>query len=1039
MRGLTVLSAMLLLCSYACAGTSVLGFDEFQADTRRNWQAMRYGSHLPDTPAIITEVYAKGLDVRVRVPGEEAGFQYPICVLACETYPEPKSENLVANPFTQYFRFGRDEAIGADALVAIDSFDLLSMPGTYQAPGLKVWVEDAIRKPVWGPVVVSPYGARKGRVWHMEVPSSVGADSELTLWIQDLDSHNRVNLRDGMWGIDNLKFSQVTSQQAAARKRPRSPAVRDNPLPRGALSPERFEIAHLPSRKQVVVAVSLVGLEPVPVKPRAEFSVGLPHGRKIIASGAIDSFTEKVAAGVLDIKDCRPGKYLVRARLYDGRKVIAEHSEELEVKPLPEWWDNKLGILPAGVVPEPWTSLVVKSDKDTHDISCWNRTYRYRDSVFPAAVTTAGAQILSRPIELRGVVNGRSCGVRFEGLRFTKKANDRVEFTATGSLGGVPVRAETWIEFDGFMWVKLCLEPEGTVNLSGLQLDIPVKREHATLYNSDREDDFKGIGSIDKIGESFHTRFDPIWNRAVQCWLGDEERGIHWCAESDRNWHLRDPHQGIGYVRYPEEVVVTIKFVDHEVKISEPFSLEFGLMATPNKPKPAGWRSWRFGHGNDEGNPEYGGAGKTKYGPRGSNYEIGFAYWSKYARSRYPQPHPSTAGRVKNLLDQGIKVIPDCSIVWNYPLGPEYLYFMDEWHTMPFAVPDIEKMDPKKQWLEYPICPRNKSAVDWWIWAIDRTIGDLDLHGIYFDMSSPPLCGSHWHGCGFQDPGRPWPPVNSYFPDGYGPSLPHRRLIDEIGHFHPETQILATREKYKRFYNVAKRHDPNFITVFHSSGDMYLSLNAFVTFICWGEEWRRPPADYYEKLPLDRFRAAYMCHNLGPMMVFLPEFAPSAQRAGDKNWQRWYKDTPEVRKKVRHLLGMLLLHDVKVWPAFSTFEPYDQIRDAQDEFGQWDDAMEFLPYWHNSQYLLLEPEDENLVCSVFRGKPQGADVQPRAMFVMFNNTDQDMDAAMHLNFKNLGISGTQLRDLQTAEMFPIRDGSARVNMPCRDYRMLLLE
>ncbi|MBI4474190.1 MAG: hypothetical protein HY646_16080, partial [Acidobacteria bacterium] len=118
--------------------------------------------------------------------------------------------------------------------------------------------------------------------------------------------------------------------------------------------------------------------------------------------------------------------------------------------------------------------------------------------------------------------------------------------------------------------------------------------------------------------------------------------------------------------------------------------------------------------------------------------------------------------------------------------------------------------------------------------------------------------------------------------------------------------------------------------------------------------------------------------------------------------------------------------------AYSGDGPYEQLRDAQDEFGQWDDRMEFFPYWNNADYVTVTPRNENLVCSVFRGPS-------KAMLVVFNNTDQDIPTQITVNLPRLGVSGTTLRDLVSRERFPLARGAADVPVPDRDYRMLVVE
>ena len=791
----------------------------------------------------------------------------------------------------------------------------------------------------------------------------------------------------------------------------------------------RYEVAHLPSGNRVVAAVS------VPAPPletlHAKVEIRGDDDRALVTA-AINDFTEPVMAAVLSTAELQPGNYQAHISLLNEDTAIGQHQAAFEIKPRPEWWDNEIGILAPGVVPAPWTPMTV----DGTTVNCWNRSYQFKNSPLPSVITTADAQILQHPIRYAATVNGKTVTTDSASVAIAAQTDSRIELTATDTLGELQLNSKIWIEFDGFMWITTTFTPGATTTCSQLKLEIPIKPEYATLYNSDREDDNKGIGAIKQ--DQFFTAYDPIWNRAVQAWIGDEARGIHWCAESDRNWRLRRPDRGIGYIRRDDAVVMTVNFIDHPVKLEKPFTLAFGLMATPSRPKPRGWRSWRIGRGNDPGTLSMGRAGETKAEPERTNYAYATSYWSKYPRSRYPVPNPEAKGRVDSLLSQGIKAMPDSSLVWDNPIGPEYQYFKWEWHTAPFARPDTSKMNPQKDWLEYPNCPRNKSYVDWKIWNLNRTIEELDLHGMYFDMSSPPVCGSHWHGCGFQDDDRGWPPVNGYFPTGYGAHISERRLIDEIGRYHPETQLLATRELFKRFYIMAKSHDPEFFIMFHNSGDWLCSIISFVGSTHQGEQFRRPSsgANYYQALTLDQYRASCMGHNFGPPDCFLPEFASTASRSGqDPNY--WYTEAAEP--EVRHLLGMILVHDSKVVPAYSTTKPYSEIRAAQEAFGQWDDAMAFRPYWDIADYATITPAHPNLVCSIFQGTPTIRGIASKTMLVVFNNTDNAIETTIKLNTDRIDVHDDQLHDPIRNETIAVANATATFSMPKRDFRMLIIE
>ena len=1026
------LTAVVWLATFSCdsfaqSGTSVLDFGEFKVKAAHDWNTENYADHLPNTRAIVSQDWAGsnlGLRPLVEIADGKLG-KPPLNLMCADTYPTRGSKDVKRNPYTQYYRFSRDPAVSSTAVVVIESFDILFYPGQYECPGLKLWVTDQ-KRTVWGPHTIRPVvPAPKGDLWRIELPPGIAPDSQMTVWFQDVDSANPVNLRNGYWMIDNLRFTQHDAL----------PKSRDSySIAEGAdsgithLTPFRrppFDVAHYPSSKRLVVALSAADSTAGSKPSRAEVTV-LDAADKPLVNVPLKPVAESLFAAEFSTSSFPPGDYSVRIRSFVKDALSGESTSSFTIRSKPEWWNNKIGLLEPGEVPQPWTKMQVSP---AGAISLWNRIYEF--GLLPKTIETANAQILAEPMRLVGVVNGTNVQTHAAAAEksFTRVDGERVEVVARETLGDLRVRTETWIEYDGFLWVKLFLEPTRPVAVSALRLEVPVNKRHATLYISDRQDS-REVGAIRH--SRYFNAFDPD-HHVGQAWLGDEQRGIHWCAESDQNWHLRSPENAIGYVVGDNAVVLTVNFIDHDVQLAKKSVIEFGLMATPIKPKPRGWRSWRFGNGDDE---FLDGKGVTKYGPDGTNYGFGVSYWSKFPRSRHPEPNTDAAHRVERLLAQGVKTIPDNSLVWTCPLGDEYRHYRDEWLPVPFGLPDVASMDAQTQWLEYPGCPGSKSYVDWKLWSLRSMIREMRCHGMYFDMSGPPRCANHRHGCGFTESGRPVEP-RPFVPSGYGPGLKMHRYVNQISPRHPRTTILATREMFKRFYVMAKQHDPDFLIAYHTSADWFLGLNSFVDAVYHGEQFRaNPEVNYYRILSLDQFRAGFMGHNQGSVGLFLPEFASSAARAG-QDTKFWYSEQAE--KQVRHLLGMILVHDAKVTPAYSTLEPYNELRAAQDEFGQWDDAMEFLPYWNNSRSVEIRPSQENLVCSIFRGSPADKRTPRRIMLVVFNNTDQDIETKLTLKLDALGIRGRRLRDPIRQEVFEIRGSVVSCPMPRRDYRLLLVE
>jgi len=75
-------------------------------------------------------------------------------------------------------------------------------------------------------------------------------------------------------------------------------------------------------------------------------------------------------------------------------------------------------------------------------------------------------------------------------------------------------------------------------------------------------------------------------------WVGDEDRGLTWFCETEAKWAPKGNDQGVCAAREGDTVRFTLNVIDAPVVIDHPYSLTFGLQATPLKPMPAGRHGW---------------------------------------------------------------------------------------------------------------------------------------------------------------------------------------------------------------------------------------------------------------------------------------------------------------------------------------------------------------------------------------------------------------------------------------------------------------
>jgi len=181
-----------------------------------------------------------------------------------------------------------------------------------------------------------------------------------------------------------------------------------------------------------------------------------------------------------------------------------------------------------------------------------------------------------------------------------------------------------------------------------------------------------------------------------------------------------------------------------------------------------------------------------------------------------------------------------------------------------------------------------------------------------------------------------------------------------------------------------------------------------------GKEW---PVSYTLTLPMERYRAEFSPWIWGPQTAFLSQ-SYSWLEAGDN-----FND--------RHWCAINMVHDAFPYHSMTYVKLFPFLR----EFG-WDDTVECLPYWKNGEYIKIDIyHQDRFVATLWK-----RDGKLLALF--FNNTDEDMTAAVDINFEKLGIKKIQsgkLIDAETKEIFNLKGASVDIPVKKRDFRLLFLQ
>ncbi|MCX7598339.1 MAG: DUF6067 family protein, partial [Armatimonadetes bacterium] len=246
------------------------------------------------------------------------------------------------------------------------------------------------------------------------------------------------------------------------------------------------------------------------------------------------------------------------------------------------WENNTLGV--TDKIPPPWRAMVVRG----RAVECWGRTYDYEGSLLPRQVTSQDAEILAAPIVLAARVGQREVEFRQAFDQKLSAAPNQVDIDATAMAGGLRLQARSHIEYDGCVRVELSVSPvDKPVLLEGLELRIPVRPERALYYHwfeATRDPKLTNAGALPKTGLRSH--FKPL------LWLGDDDRGFCWFCEAPRDWQISSKESLFEVRREGQAVVMVVRMMDRPYVIARPWRVVFGLMATPVRPMPPGWRDW---------------------------------------------------------------------------------------------------------------------------------------------------------------------------------------------------------------------------------------------------------------------------------------------------------------------------------------------------------------------------------------------------------------------------------------------------------------
>jgi len=701
----------------------------------------------------------------------------------------------------------------------------------------------------------------------------------------------------------------------------------------------------------------------------------------------IDKFTEPKGIAKLEVTGIPAGKYRLTASIYDSEGRLIGKQEDDFIKPdATVWLNNNIGM--ESFVPPPWTPVQVKGNT----ISCWNRQYKFDGYPFPSQIETAKSSILASPIQIKGKVNGKEIAWNPGKMQFSGQSKESAGFNVENTADNITLKGVTRVEFDGMMRTDLQINTTDNATMEELYLEIPLDSSYATLRQIlHNAGDFYDPNILGDIPDSYEGVFNPY------IWLGNEDVGLAWFAESARNWYIQKKDKVVSIIKTNGKVVLRINLVDNPVTLKEPLALTVGLQATPVKPVPANWQTVYMSC-FEEDKP---------------NIYLEWAHpWTMkwFAFPEPVEPVEKYFQRMQASKDRGEKYIQYINVNCASAGIPEYRYYEEEWNAggTPGDTGDVKIMG-------YPlmrVCTRTTWS-DFYVYSLKKFVDTYPVDGLYTDNAVVLLCTNAKHRCGYgknEETGR-----TSIF----AAMDQQKRIYKDVEGTYP---IFTTRELQKRIYKYVKAKNPNFVLVSHSAGSVMMPFIGFYDSYAEGERYmgsylKKFGGDYIDMVPLDKFRAEFTGTNWGIIPMVLCQLGRGEYLADPKYAEAF--------------VGLARIHGTRIWPhaPVKNADVLKKVWQAEQSFGMED--IKFLPYWNNGE--IARPASENVKVSLYAKKD-------RALLYATNLGDKDVDETITLDMRKAGLAGGNLKamDVYAGDPVDFTAGALKINIKRHNFRMIVI-
>lgn len=554
-----------------------------------------------------------------------------------------------------------------------------------------------------------------------------------------------------------------------------------------------------------------------------------------------------------------------------------------------EWLPNDVGISDAAI--PPWQPV----KWDGHDtLEMWNKRYRMNSLGLASRVINGSRSQLDGAMKMIATVDGRDAPVRTGDLMLTKIKEAYAELRGFASAPGLRLQVDSRIEMDGCVLNTMRIFPEDSRTIDGLSMIVSLPKTEAECFVTTSGGWSSTFGWTPERWDSRETSSGSLQGNFVPfVFLTNSDRGFCWFADNERGWLLDPAKPTIELEGDEQRVHLRVNFINRSGPITEPTTIRYGWMTTPQKPQPVGWRTWKIDYRRPF--PE------TQAAFYGMNQTDWAVLWPYYA-SPYPWDYEKSKVAFDRARDSGL-VLAAGNIAHAIA---RYRDYKGRWFN---EVAADWGMEPGN--LQNGNVALSRGPNDFRLWHWDRWIRESGLNGLYFDETYLNL--------------------DRNFLTGGAYLMPDERI-------QPGYNFLGLRSMCWRLRYLFHQHGLEGPRLwFHTSANH--PVHAWLPDIGMEGENVEPTGldnDYMECLPASRLRAIGMGRNLG----IVPLIMCQADRHWDDNFSPFC---------VPQMVGWVLAHD-----CLPENSPFWDVLAVESKIGREDVC--FRPYWKSGQGIECSTE-----------------------------------------------------------------------------------